>query len=134
VNRPVSAREAEAHARADERLRRQRDMLRPLALVFIAAVAVGAINGHPRPGSHGAGLGVVVAMVVFTAALAWAVQADFLRRSLAVQTIVIGTMGAAGVAIVALQPHGAPTFAGNAAVWVAVTRLPLLIAGVSSEP
>ena len=34
-------------------------------------------------------------------------------------------MGAAGVALVALQPHGATELAGGAAVWMAVARLPL---------
>ena len=34
-------------------------------------------------------------------------------------------MGAAGVALVALQPRGATVLAGGAAVWMAVARLPL---------
>jgi hypothetical protein len=51
-----SARGAEARARADLRLRRQRDMLRPLGLVIIAAVAIGAVAGHPAPGGRGEGL------------------------------------------------------------------------------
>ena len=34
-------------------------------------------------------------------------------------------MGAAGVALVALQPRGATELAGGAAVWMAVARLPL---------
>jgi signal transduction histidine kinase len=53
------------------------------------------------------------------------VQGSFVGRSLAVQTSVIAAMGAAGVALVALQPRGATVLAGGAAVWMAVARLPL---------
>lgn len=124
VDRPPSAREAEAHACAERRLRRQRDTLRPLALVVIAAVAIGAINGNPAPTSHGQGLGVAAALVVFAAALTVAVRGDFINRSPAVQSAVIAAMGAAGVALVALQPQGATELAGGAAVWMAIARLP----------
>jgi signal transduction histidine kinase len=125
VDRPESAREAAARARAGQRLRRQRDIFRPLGFVVIAAVAVGAINGHPAPAGHGDGLGVAAALVVFTVSLALAARGNFLERSLAVQTSVIAAMGAAGVALVALQPQGATALAGGAAVWMAIARLPL---------
>jgi signal transduction histidine kinase len=120
-----SRRELEAHARADERLHRQREVLRPVGLVVIAAVAVGAFNGHPTPGVHGEGIGVLVAVVVFAAALAWAVRSSFLARSTTTQMLVIAAMGAAGIALVAFQPRGATELAGGAAVWFAVARLPL---------
>ncbi len=125
MDKPESAREAQARVRADQRLRRQRDILRPLGLVVIAAVAIGAINGHPAPAGHGSGLGIAAALVVFAAALALAVRASFVDRSLPVQTATIAAMSAAGVALVALQPHGATELAGGAAVWMAVARLPL---------
>jgi signal transduction histidine kinase len=125
VDAPESAREAEARERAGQRLRRQRDTLRPLGLVVIAAVAIGAINGHPALGGHGRGLGVAVALVVFAISVALAVRGTFVERSLAVQTSVIMAMGAAGVALVALQPRGATALAGGAAVWMAIARLPL---------
>ncbi len=48
-------------------------------------------------------------------------------RSAAVQASVIAAMGAAGVALVALQPRGATDLAGGAAVWMAVARLPLVL-------
>jgi signal transduction histidine kinase len=124
VDRPQSTREAEAHTRAERRLRRQRDTLRPLGLVVIAAVAIGAINGHPAPASHGQGLGVAAALVVFAAALTVAVRGNFIDRSPATQSAVIAVMGAAGVALVALQPQGATELAGGAAVWMAIARLP----------
>lgn len=129
VDKPESAREAQARARADRRLRRQRDTLRPLGLVVLAAVAIGAINGHPAPAGHGAGLGVASALAVFAAALALAVNTSFIDRHLAVQTATIATMAAAGVTLVALQPQGATELAGGAAVWMAVARLPLLLGG-----
>jgi signal transduction histidine kinase len=125
VDTPPSAREAEARARADQRLRRQRDIFRPLGLVVIAAVVVGAVTGHPSPAGHGDGLGVAVALVVFAVSLALTVRGSFVGRNLAVQTSVIAVMGAAGVALVALQPRGATVLAGGAAVWMAVARLPL---------
>lgn len=124
VDTAGSARETEATARADERIRRQRDVLRPLGLVVIAAVAIGAINGHPAPGVHGEGLGVSAAVVVFAATLAWAVRSGFVAHSTPAQVAVIAAMGTAGIALVALQPTGATALAGGAAVWLAVTRLP----------
>jgi signal transduction histidine kinase len=125
VDRPESPREAEAHDRAQQRLRRQRATLRPLGLVVIAAVAIGTINGHPAPAGHGEGLGVAAALVVFAAALGLAVRANFIDRGRTVQSVVIAAMGAAGVALTALQPHGATELAGGAAVWMAIARLPL---------
>jgi len=92
VDTRENAREAAARGRADQRLRRQRDILRPLGLVVIAAVAVGAINGHPAPAGHGTGLGIVAALVVFAAALVCAVRARFVDRRRAVQTATIAAM------------------------------------------
>jgi signal transduction histidine kinase len=97
--------------------------LRPLGLLVIVAVAVGAINGHPAPAVHGRGLGVAAALVVFAAALVLAVRARFVVQPTAAQAAVVASMGAAGVALVALQPHGATELAGGAAVWMAVARL-----------
>ena len=44
------------------------------------------------------------------------------------QAAVIAAMGAAGVALAALQPRGAAGLAVGAAVWMAVARLPLALA------
>ena len=120
-----SARESDARARSAHRLRRQREILRPLGLLVIAAVAVGAINGHPAPATHGRGLGVAAALLVFAASLAFAVRGRFVDQPTAVQAAVISAMGAAGIALVALQPAGATELAGGAAVWMALARLPL---------
>ena len=62
---------------------------------------------------------------MFATSLAVAVRNSFLGRPGVVQTVVIAAMGAAGVALVALQPRGATELAGGAATWMAVTRLPV---------
>ena len=131
VDRPESLRQAEARERAQQRLRRQRDTLRPLGLVVIFAVAIGAINGHPAPTSHGAGLGVAAALVVFAAALAVAVRGNFIDLARSTQGVVIAAMGAAGVALTALQPHGATELAGGAATWMAIARFPFYLGWLS---
>jgi signal transduction histidine kinase len=125
-----SARMAEARSRTGQRLRRQRQTLRPLGFALIAAVAVGTINGHPAPGLHGKPLGVTLALCVFAATLAPLIRERFSERGYGTQAAAIAAMGAAGVALAALQPHGATELAGGAAVWMAVTRLPLPLAAV----
>jgi signal transduction histidine kinase len=119
-----SRRVAEAHARAVQRLRRQRGTLRPLGWAVIAVVAAGTIAGHPSPGLHGEALGVTLALCAFTATLAVAVRDPFTACGYGVQTAVISVMGAAGVALAALQSRGATELAAGAAVWMAVARLP----------
>jgi signal transduction histidine kinase len=123
-----SARVAEARSRAGERLRRQRQTLRPLGIALIAAVVVSAITGHPAPGLHGKALGVTLAVCAFAGALAPLIRDRFSERGYGMQAALIAATGAAGVALVALQPRGASELAGGAAVWMAITRLPLLVA------
>lgn len=120
-----SERVAEARSRADERLRRQRGALRPLGVAVIVVVVAGSAGGPPTPGLRGPGLPVTVALCTFGGALAFAIRDQFVERSLAVQAMVISAIGAAGVALVALQPRAATGLAGGAAVWMAVARLPL---------
>ena len=103
-------------------------MLRPLGAVVIAAVLVGAINGHPALGAQGRGLGVAAAFLVFAVALGVAVRSAFPAFPISVQAALIGAMGAAGCALVALQPHGSASLAGSVAVWMAIARLPLRLA------
>jgi len=125
VDMPESMRVPEAQARADRRLRRQRDLLRPLGVAVIAAVVVSAVNGHPGAGVHGRPLAVTVALAVFSASVLLAIRDPFVRQRVAAQAVTIAAMGAAGVALVALQPRNATELAGGAAVWMAVARLPL---------
>jgi signal transduction histidine kinase len=120
-----SRRVAATRAQASERHRRQRETLRPLGFAAIVAVAISALNGDPRPSLHGAGLGLTIALVVFAVTLTIAIRDSFPERSVPVQAAVLGVMGGAGVALVALQPKSATQLAGGAAVWMAVARLPL---------
>ncbi len=120
-----SRRVAEAESRAQLRLRRQRGVLRPLGVALILAVVAGTFGAHPHPGLHGDGLGVTIALCVFAASLALAIQGRFTGMGVGMQATVISAIGAAGVALAALQPKGTPGLAAGAAVWMAVARLPL---------
>jgi signal transduction histidine kinase len=119
-----------AHARAQERLHRQRASLRPLGWAVIGVVVLGSANSRPVPGLHGTALVVTFALVVFAAMLLIAIRDGFPGRRLALQAAVIAVMGAAGVAIAGLQVDGAAGVAAGVAVFMAVTRLPFA-AGVA---
>jgi len=118
----ASARVAEAQTRAEQRLRSQRDTLRPLGLATLAIVAVGSFNAHPKPSGHGTGLWVAAALASYAAALAVAIRGRFIERPTSFQLFVIAVLGAAGVALAGLQPHGPAELATGAAVWMAVAR------------
>jgi signal transduction histidine kinase len=122
-----SQRLADAHERAERRLHRQRGMLRPLGWAVILVVVAGAAGGQPHPGLHGKAIGVTFALCAFAGSVALAIRDRFSERSDGFQAAVISAMGAAGVALVALQPRGATELAGGAAVWMAVARLPLTL-------
>jgi signal transduction histidine kinase len=120
-----SRRVLEARERAEQRVQRQRDTLRPLGLAVILVVVASAIAERPSPAFQGRGLGVTFALVAFAGALAQAIRPGFTARQRWFQTAVISLMGVAGAALVALQPQGATDLAGGAAVWMALVRLPL---------
>jgi signal transduction histidine kinase len=120
-----SPRVAQAREHSGQRLERQRTMLRPLAAAVIVAVAVGALNGHPALATHGEGLAVGAAVLVYILTLAVAAGGRFLHLGYRREVAVIAAMGASGVAIAALQPRSATGLAGAAAVWMAMARLPL---------
>jgi signal transduction histidine kinase len=122
-----SQRLADARERAERRLHRQRDMLRPLGWAVILVVVAGAAGGHPHPGLHGKAIGVTLALCAFAGSVALAITDRFTERGYGFQAAVISAMGAAGVALVALQPRGATDLAAGAAVWMAVARLPLTL-------
>jgi signal transduction histidine kinase len=121
---PDSERVAEAHARAQERLDGQREMLRPLGWAVILVVVLGSANSHPVPGLHGKALAVTLTLCVFAAMLLIAIRDGFPERSLEFQAAVIAVMGAAGVGIAGLQIKGATGVAAGVAVFMALTRLP----------
>jgi signal transduction histidine kinase len=100
-------------------------MLRPLGWVAILVVATGAFGAEPHPGLHGRALGVTLALCTFAGAMGFAIRDPFTDRRPSLQAAVIATMGAAGVALVALQAQGTNELGAGAAVWIAVTRLPL---------
>ncbi len=122
-----SRRVAEARSRAHLRLNRQRGTLRPLGWTVTVLVAAGAAGGQPAPGLQGKAAGVTFALGLFATMLALAIRDRFAERGYGAQAAVIATMGAAGVALAALQPRGATSLAAGTAVWMAVARLPLPI-------
>lgn len=121
---PGSERVPEARARAQERLHRQREMLRPLGWAVILVVVLGSANSHPVPGLHGKALAVTLMLCAFAATLLIAIRDGFPEYALALQAAVIAVMGAAGVAISGLQSKGATGVAAGVAVFMAVGRLP----------
>ncbi len=121
---PDSERVAEARARAQERLQRQRGALRPLGWAVILVVIFGSANSDPAPGLHGKALAVTLSLCVFAAMLLIAVGDGFPERGIELQAAVIAVMGAEGVAIAGLQVQGATGIAAGVAVFIAITRLP----------
>jgi signal transduction histidine kinase len=115
---------AEARARAQERLHRQRRSLRPLGWAVLLVVVLGSANSHPVPGLHGKAAAVTVALSVFAATLLVAIRDGFPERSIELQAAVIAAMGVAGVAIAGLQLKGATGVAAAVSVFMAITRLP----------
>ncbi len=126
---PTSGREsrrlAEAQTRADRRVQRQQDTLRPLGWALVAVATLGAFGGKPPPGLHGTALGVTLALGAFAVATALEVRTQHPGRDTG-EVLAIAIMGGAGVALVALQSQGTTAVAGGAAVWMAVTRLRLV--------
>ena len=120
-----SSRTVQARAAARQRLRHQRELLRPLGWAVIAVVAATALTTPPTPGLRGTSGGVTLALAAYAAATAVAISDRFVERPTAVQVAVIAVMGVAGVGLVALQPRGATGLAVGAAVWMAMTRLRL---------
>jgi len=118
---------AEARSRAQLRLDRQRGTLRPLGWAVIVIVVAGTAGSHPAPGLHGEAAGVTLALGVFAVMLVLAIGDRFPERGYGTQAAAISTMGAAGVALAALQPRGATALAAGTAVWMAVARLPLAL-------
>ncbi len=127
---PDSPRLAEARLRSAARVRRQRDLLRPLGVAMIVVVVAGATAVAPRPGLQGVGLAVALLLIAFAACLLLAIGDAFLDRGAVFQAADITLLAASSAALVGLQPQGAAELACGAAVWIAVTRLPLT-AGVT---
>lgn len=121
----ASERVAEAQQRAEERLRRQRDLLRPLGWAVIAVVVASVATQRPAPGLTGSGAVLASGTVVFAVATTVAISDRFVSRSQEFQVAALVAMAAAGVTLSWLQPRGATDLAAGAAAWMAITRLPL---------
>jgi signal transduction histidine kinase len=129
---PGSARVAEARNRARERRDAQRQALRPLGVLFIAVVVTASAQAHPAPGLHGAGLGVLVALAVYAAAVVTAISVGWARRGPAAQAAVSLLIGGCGVALAVLQPTGPVEIAASMGVWIAAVRLPPIPAAAAA--
>jgi signal transduction histidine kinase len=121
----TSARVVEAQQRAEERLRRQRDLLRPLGWAVIAVVVASVMTQRPLPRATVYGGVAACAIAAFVATTALAIGNRFPSRSQHFQTMVLVAMAAAGVTLAWLQPRGATDLAAGAAAWMAIIRLPL---------
>ena len=132
-----SARVAAAQSRARERIRRQRLQMRPLAWAFIAAVVISASQGRPAPGLAGTRLGITVALAVCVLAAMAGPNPRWAERRNAAQALVIGLLAGGGVALAALQPHGATGLAASLAMWIAAgprPGRPLCLPGGAGKP
>jgi signal transduction histidine kinase len=98
--------------------------MRPLAWAFIAAVVISAEQGRPAPGLAGTRLGIAAALAVCVLAAMAGLSPRWAERGDAAQALVIGLLAGGGVALAALQPHGATGLAAALAVWIAAVRLP----------
>ncbi len=119
-----SDRVADARSRAQDRLRRQRETLRPLGVAIMVAVVAGSLGAHPAPAFHGRGLAIAISLIVYCGTLAAAIRNRFMTLPVSAQAAAIAVMAAAGIALLGLQPKAATGAAGAAAVWMAVVRIP----------
>ena len=117
-----SARVTDARARAAARRERQRARLRPFGAAAGVVVAVSVFESEPAPGSSGRGLAITLVLATYLVLLA-ALMRGFGDRRPAIRVPLVAALGAAGVALAGLQPHGPTEVAAGVAVWVAVARL-----------
>jgi signal transduction histidine kinase len=100
--------------------------LRSLGVAIVAVVVVVATNaGHPAPGLHGDGLGVLLALLAFAVGLLGAREARLRRAPARVQAPLLALLIAGSATLMWLQPDG-PGFLGffYLAAWLATLRLP----------
>lgn len=126
TNESIRTEQARRHAEAT-RLR-QRGLLLPVGRALLVIVALTAGSSKPGLGFHGTSAVLTATLVVYVlGVLVWMTD-RFIERGLAAQIALMSVVAAAGIAIEALQPHGASDLAAGAVVWMAVTRLPLRMA------
>lgn len=95
---------------------------------MIIAVIVSASSQTPGLGLHGRSLGVTLSAVLFALAVTVVIRDLGGDQAVALQAGAIIVAAASGVALSALQPHGATELAAAAAVFLAAARLPLRLA------
>jgi signal transduction histidine kinase len=120
-----SIRKEQARRRAEVARLRQRGLLLPVGRALIVIVALTTASSHPGLGLHGASAALSAALAVYVLGVLLWMTNRFIERGLAAQIALMLAIAAAGIAIEALQPHGASDLAAGAVVWMAVARLPL---------
>src|SRR4051794_17732294 len=111
------------HARA--RRARERRVIRILALPLFLVVVIPALTTRPRPGLHGAGLGMTIGIATFAAAFAM-VQVQIRRADTSLEwplTLALGVMAVGGVVLIVAQPSGTAAFVLGLLAYVAGARL-----------
>ncbi len=94
--------------------------LRPLGAVIVAIMLLAGWQSHPHPGSHGRGLAVLAALVVFT--VAWLGTMRARAAEPRVQGPLFLVLIASSAALVWLQPNGPGILGVFVAVAVAAMR------------
>ena len=117
----ASARVADARTSAVVRRRRQSARLRPLGWAVGVVVAVSAFESEPPPGASGRRLAITLMLIAYLVLLGLLMR-GFGNRWSAIRVPLVTALGAAGVALAALQPHGPTEVAASVAVWTAVAR------------
>jgi signal transduction histidine kinase len=128
-----SPRVAAARAAAAQRRRRQHALFRMLAWVLAVLVIFQAFQASPVPGWHGTRLAVTAGLACYVVALV-SLLARSREASFGYRAVAAAVMAAAGVALDILQAHGSGELATSAAVWVAMVRLPLVLAAAIAVP
>lgn len=114
---------ASVRAIARRRRDRQRAQLYPLRVVVVVVVVLPALLSTPEPGLHGKDLGITVSLVVFVAGMLFAPRFRQGRGWVVVQVTNFAFIGAAGIALAALQPQAASELPASAAVLMAAIAL-----------
>lgn len=89
---------------ARERQRTALRRLRPLGAVIVAVMIVAGSRSHPHPATHGRGLGVLAALVVFT--VVWVATMRARAAAPRVQGPLFLALISSSAALVWLQPNG----------------------------
>jgi signal transduction histidine kinase len=118
----------QARRRAEAVRLRQRGLLLPVGRALIVIVALTTASSNPGLGFHGTSAALTAALVIYVLGVLVWMSDRFIECGLAAQIALMSVIAAAGIAIEALQPHGASDLAAGAVVWMAVARLPLRVA------